>query len=241
MHVAQIVRARHGVIHERRRHHLPAGVEVDVFHQRLARALSDAALNLAVQQHRVDHGADVVDHVVAHDIDDAGVHVDLEFAGVAAIGEILRVRLEHRGGGQARLHVLRNFRLIGGGDRDFLDRHGLIGLLRREHALGEIDVLRRQLESVRGDRARLLDHLGRGHLERGACHGGRARTAGAFAEEHGVGVALHVMDLLGVEAELLADDLLEGGFVALAAGHRAGIHRHTAAAVEADLGALGAG
>ena len=46
----------------------PAEVELDVFHQRLADALHDAAVNLAVQQHRIEHGADIVDDAVAHDI-----------------------------------------------------------------------------------------------------------------------------------------------------------------------------
>ncbi len=45
---------------------------MDVFHQHLAGALGHAAMDLAVQQQRIEHGADVVDHAVAHDLDHTG-------------------------------------------------------------------------------------------------------------------------------------------------------------------------
>ena len=78
-------------------------------------------------------------------------------------------------------------------------------------------------------------------VKRGAGHGGRARAAGAFAIEHLVGVALHVADLVRVEPEPVADQLLEHGFVALALAVRAGEQGRGAAAVEAHFGAFGAG
>ena len=65
----------------------PSPVEVDVLHQDLADALRDAADDLALQQQRVDHGADVVDHAVAHDLDLAGFRVDLDLADVAPFGK----------------------------------------------------------------------------------------------------------------------------------------------------------
>ena len=85
----------------------PRGVEMDVLHQHLARALRDAAVDLAVQQQRIEHGADVVDHAVAHDLDLAGLRVDLDLADVAAVREVRRPARVDRGGGQARLHALR--------------------------------------------------------------------------------------------------------------------------------------
>ena len=48
--------------------------------------MGDAAVDLAVQQQRIDHGADVVDDVVVHDLDGAGVLVDFELADVHAVG-----------------------------------------------------------------------------------------------------------------------------------------------------------
>src|SRR6266446_7283379 len=51
----QHVGARHGVVHQRRRQQLTrVGVVVAVFPQRLPDALSDAAVRLAVEDHRID-------------------------------------------------------------------------------------------------------------------------------------------------------------------------------------------
>ena len=58
--------------------------------------------------------------------------------------------------------------------------------------------------------------------ERRARHGGRARAAGAFAEEHLVGVALDVFDVVRMHAELVGHHLLERGLVALALVDAAG-------------------
>src|SRR6202140_1023614 len=69
----------------------------------------------------------------------------------------------------------------------------------------------------------------------------RARAAGAFGKEHLVGVTLDVSHLVRVEAEAVADDLLERGLVALALVDAAGEDRHRAGAVEPDLGAFEAG
>jgi len=84
-HGAEVVRMRHGVVHERAGDELAGGVEMDVFHQNLTGALRDAAMDLAMQQQRIEHGADVVDHAVAHDLDLAGVLLDLELADVATV------------------------------------------------------------------------------------------------------------------------------------------------------------
>src|SRR4051794_8222522 len=44
-------------------------------------------MQLPGHQHRVDDCAEVVDAGVAHDLDHAGVGIDLDFRDVAAIGE----------------------------------------------------------------------------------------------------------------------------------------------------------
>ena len=115
----------------------PLGVETDVFHQHLAGALRDAAVDLAVQQHRIEHGADVVDDAVAHDLDFAGFLVDFDFADVAAVGKVLRPALCRRRWRQARAPSAAgtwpDWRRRG----DLLDGHGAVGLRRREHAVGE--------------------------------------------------------------------------------------------------------
>src|SRR6185312_16675849 len=81
----QIARPRHGVVHERAGEHLALLVELDVFHEDLADAHGDAAVDLAVKEQRIDHRADVVDYVVAQDFDLAGLLVDFQLADVAAV------------------------------------------------------------------------------------------------------------------------------------------------------------
>ena len=57
--------------------------------QQLADALRDAAADLPFEQQRVHHRADIVDDVVAQELDLAGLGVDLEFADMHAVREIL--------------------------------------------------------------------------------------------------------------------------------------------------------
>ena len=59
----------------------------DALEQRLADALHDAAMALALDQQRIDDRAEVVDHRVLHDLDDAGVGIDLDLGDVAAVGD----------------------------------------------------------------------------------------------------------------------------------------------------------
>ena len=65
----------------------PARVVVAMLEQRLADALRDAAMDLAVDDQRIDGAADVVDRAVAHDLDGAGLRIDLDFADMGAVGE----------------------------------------------------------------------------------------------------------------------------------------------------------
>ncbi len=53
-------RARHRIVHEAAARKLAAAVIDNMFHQRLAQTLGDAAMNLAVDQHVVDRLADIV-------------------------------------------------------------------------------------------------------------------------------------------------------------------------------------
>ena len=74
----QIVGARHRVVHERSGHELAAAVIGAALEQRLAEAERKAAVDLALDDHRVDDGADVVDPPEADDLGAAGLRIDLE-------------------------------------------------------------------------------------------------------------------------------------------------------------------
>ena len=72
-----------------------------VLAQRLADALHDPAMRLAIDQQRVDDRAEIIDESIADDLDHAGLGVDLDLGDVAAIGEgrgrAVGDQLRHRG------------------------------------------------------------------------------------------------------------------------------------------------
>ncbi len=82
--------------------------------------------------------------------------------------------------------------------------------------VGELDVGLGRFQQVGGDLLRLGDDLVGRHPQGRAADHGRARAAGADAERDPVGVAVDILDVAGVEAELFGQDLLEGRLVALA-------------------------
>ena len=65
----------------------PESVDDELLPQRLADALRDGAVGLAVDDQRVDAAADVVDAGVAREREAAGFRIDLDFAHRAAVGE----------------------------------------------------------------------------------------------------------------------------------------------------------
>ena len=66
---------------------LAAAVVGAALEQRLADPLGDAAVDLALDDHRVDDGADVVDGPEADDLDAAGLRIDLDLADMGAVAE----------------------------------------------------------------------------------------------------------------------------------------------------------
>ena len=72
---------------------LPARIVDAVLEQRLAEALCKAAVDLALDDHWVDDGADIVDAPKADDSNLAGVAIDLDLAHMSAVaeGEIRRI------------------------------------------------------------------------------------------------------------------------------------------------------
>ena len=88
----QPVGARQRVIQQRAGQQLTGVAIVDaILAQCLAEPVGNAAMDLAMHDQRIDRAPDIIDGVVAHDFDDAGVGVDLDLADVAAIGETCEV------------------------------------------------------------------------------------------------------------------------------------------------------
>jgi hypothetical protein len=154
------VRPRHAIVHERAGDELSVLVIDHAFEQRLADALRDPAMDLALDDHRVDHGADVVDAPEAHDLDAAGLRIDLELAHMRAVAEGEARRIVDRGFLQPRLHRLewKIVRHIGGAG-DLRERDPAVGAGDHERAIGELDVARRRFQQMTGDQLALGDDL----------------------------------------------------------------------------------
>src|SRR5262245_4027816 len=115
--------------------------------QRLAEALGEAAVNLALDDHRIDDGADVVDAPEADDLDAASIGIDLDLADMGAVAEgearwIVNGGLLQAGLDGLEWKVVRDI----GGARDLRERHAPVGARDDEGAVGEIDVGRRRLQ-----------------------------------------------------------------------------------------------
>ena len=231
------LRMGHGVVHEGARQRLPAlGIEADLLHQHLPDTLRNAADDLPLEQQGIEHIAHIVHHHITVHLHLPGVLIDLEFDNVAAVGIVLLGGVIGGGGVEAQLHTLRQVLGAHGGARHILHGEGAVGLAGREDALRIIHLI--DAHHMGRDLLRLVDDLvgGDGHSRAAQRRG--ARTARAFTKEDLIGVALEIMDLVGMDAEGVRNDLLEDGLVALALGHRTREHRDGPRPVKAHFGAL---
>jgi hypothetical protein len=113
-----------------------------MFKDSLANALYDAAMHLALKQERVNGAAEIVDHRVALDCDDAGIGVDFDLNDVAAVGESLSWRYAVMLRVKPWLHARRQF---GGIARRLGHRENIeaeIGAGYAEYPIGKTYVLR---------------------------------------------------------------------------------------------------
>ena len=94
------------VVGEVARDELAVLVVVDALEQRLADGVHDPAVDLAVDQLRVDRRAAVVDRDVADDVDVAGLRVHVDHARVRAEREHEVLRVVERELLEPRLHAL---------------------------------------------------------------------------------------------------------------------------------------
>jgi hypothetical protein len=83
----QHMRRRNGVVHQRTSDQLPVLVVHCPLVKRLSDALRDAAVDLTIDDQRVDDIATVIDSHVTFQIDDAGIRVNLDNCDVRAEGE----------------------------------------------------------------------------------------------------------------------------------------------------------
>ena len=233
-------RGRDQVVHQRPAQAVALLVEGDHLHQRHADAVDDAAVHLALDDHRVDPGAAVVDGQEAPHLDHRGARIDVHHTEVRAVGvgQVLRVVADL--GVEPALDAVGQIAGAVRAHRDVLDGHRRRRVpLDVERALLPLQVGDRNLEHARRDDLGLVAHLA-GHQ----C-GGRTRdrcrpaAVGAQPERRLVGVAVHHLDVVGRDAQLLGDDLSERRLVALALGLDRKPHNGFARRVHAQLAAVG--
>ena len=140
--------------------------------QRLAHALGDAAMDLALDDHRIDDVAEIVDRGEIHDLDFAGVGVDLDLADLRArrIDEVRRVIegvLVHAGLELGQRVVVRHI----GREYRLRQRHVLVGAGHLEGAVLEHDVGHRCFHQMGGDLLALGDDLVGGFHDRRTADG----------------------------------------------------------------------
>ena len=207
--------------------------------ERRGDALCDAAVDLPVDDQRIDDGATVVDCDVPDKASVAGLRVDLDDGGVRAarpgeVGRVVDRRLL-----EPRLHpvgeVVRRPCL----ERGRLDPHRLLRIsLHAELTRGELQVIRIDLELVGGDQACLLDHLLTRMPERDAADGERAAAVGVHAVLRNSGVSVQHLDLSRVDPEQVGDDLRPRRLVSLPVRRGACHDLHRAEWLEPNRGRL---
>src|SRR5258706_14522797 len=230
-------RGRQQIIHETALLDVAIIVVRDRLEQRRRHAHRQPAVNLPLDDHRVDDVAAVVHRHEAANFHLAGAAVQIHDADVGAEGErqVRRIVVVHRL--QSGLHALRVVRV--GGERYLLHGDGAAGrALDLEFVVRPLDVVFTRFEQVRGDVLSLVADLAGGHGGGGAGCGCAAAGIGAQAVRRGVGVAVLDGDVLDRQPQLFGHDLREGGLVALPLGLHANAHDGRASWMDADLGAI---
>src|SRR6516165_3824581 len=165
----------------------------------LANALHDPAMDLALEQERVDGAAEIVDDSVALDCDDAGIGVDLYLNDVASVREGLSWRHAVMRRIEPRLHPRRQFRGIARRLRHRENIEAEIGAGHTEYPIGKTYILRRDFQKVRSELRAFADDGASRLVERRARDRKRTRTA-AKPCWCTVGVAHYHVDAVWIDA-----------------------------------------
>src|SRR5262249_17271065 len=124
----------------------------------LANALYDPAMDLALEQERVDGAAEIVDDGVALDCDDAGIGINLDLDDVAAVGEGLSWRYGVMRRIEPRFHPRRQFRGIARRLRHRENIEAEISAGHAEYPIGKTYVVRRDFQKMRSELRAFADN-----------------------------------------------------------------------------------
>src|SRR6516162_479223 len=174
-------------------------------------------MDLAFDDHRVEHDADIVDGGVGDEVQLAGLRIYLDLGDMTPAGKSEIHRIIEGGLFEAGLQdverkaVRREISSAG----DLAECHATVGAADGELAGGEFDVLLAGLEQIAGDRSALVDDFAERLGDRGAAHRGRARPVSAETKGAARGVAMGDLDQAARHAEHVADELREYRLMAL--------------------------
>ena len=226
------MRARHAVIHEAARQHLPVGIVKADLVEHLPEALHQSAVNLRLGERVVDDVASVVDAHIGHQLGFPRRRVDLDFRHMRAGWK--RPRRRHPEHGVERIVAV-----LGRFPREIEQRDREVGALDAVAAVGEFDVLGAGLQMRRGEVAALLHDFARRQKQRAAVRHQRTRADGAVAHQRrAVGVGIAQRDFLRRDAEFAPDDFRKHGLVALSRGAGNRVDDGVSGVAELDEGFL---
>ena len=187
-----------------------------MFEQRLADALRDAAMDLAVDDQRIDRAADVVDRDIIDQRHFSRIGIDLDFADMRAIGV---ARVEHglvAGGVERPLQIFRQILALGCRARHFENADGVVGAFHGEVAVLEFDIGGGGFEQMLGDAQAFFDNAVGGFLDDDRAEPHAAAGMRAAADRDAIGIAGDEAHGLDRHAEPFGDELREARLVALA-------------------------
>ena len=196
---------------------------------RLSDPLCNAAMYLAFQHHRIDHRAKIIDHRIPLKVDSTGSRIDFQFSNVTAIGIGRPVRLI------AMIDVERMVTALWHQTQhQIFDRDRSVGTLCREKTIDEDQIIRIAIQRLSGMRACLVKRAC-GHFSN--CGTQHCRHPGTACRPvwRDRGVTLKNLDLVGVIAKPVRQDLRQGRAMSLPVFLLCGQHQNGAIITETDL------
>ena len=206
-----------------------------LLHQREAQPLRHAALDLALDERRIDRPADIVRGHDAQDLHRAQLDIDFDFGqlrgeSIGRIGHALPIGIERRG---RRIEGAFAHQRTGRGE---IDGPHVGAIAHRERRAVE---RQDRLRSGIGQPQDLLAQILSGLFRRLARHEGLAGGRGLAGIGGQIGVARHQLELFGGETDRIGGDLHHDGVAALTDVERATVERQGAARRQADPHARG--
>ena len=239
--IRQVIGARQRVIHEGCRQKLAAfRIKGSAFQHGLANALRHTPMHLAAHDQRVQRMADIINHHIIRNLDDAGIGVHLNLCRMAAIGEGVGFDLRHFQRIQKRHFLaLSGTRLLR--CCQFQNANALIGADNAKTAIGsgEFNIGDRRFQMLGSCLLALFNNRCR-RDQNGLAFGIKAaRAARATARRQAFGIALLHTDFFDRDAQFMAGQHGIGGFMPLPGALRADINIHEAIIGEAHRGVFG--